>query len=588
LQIHTKKKIFVNNNAVKKICDYIDNANYQAAKNICNEIILTDPDNFIANYYLGVITYKQGQLNLFINYVSKAVSIFHSGEADEQDIKYFKELAKILISLKQYDLAELCLKVYLDIAKEDQASTFDMGVIFMQRFEYDKALHWFLKSKKFNSSFQLLINIAHSLYFLGRFNEAESYLQKAIKKSPKEWHGYQNLGMLMLNQKRTDEAIKYFKLAIKASPYCDNAYYSLSEIPSYIKNPQNRKNLISTILTLINDVLIDRTGLINLNFALGRLYRRDNQFDKEFECYLRVSKIKSETSTYNIDYYLSGAQFHKKIFTADFFRKKSSYGHQSNKLIFIVGTPRSSTSLTEQILASHSKIHGIGETTYIARISRSTKPLELKATKQVISYPQLLDYLSKEEIYNLAETYLDRIREKDFPEIKKIIDKMPENYSNIGFIKLIFPNAIIINCKRHPIASIFSMFSNNLDHNHFPYSIIDLAKYYKCYIDIMKHWHKVLPGQIYDSYYDDLVINTEQKSKDLIKLCGLEWEDQCLNFYNSDRPVLTLSYSQVRQPIYQDALNRWKLYEKYLEPAKEILRDEITEYEEAVKQFEKK
>ena len=229
--------------------------------------------------------------------------------------------------------------------------------------------------------------------------------------------------------------------------------------------------------------------------------------------------------------------------------------------------PRSGTTLVEQILASHPKVHRAGELNYLHRVvtSRFTKIDDAR-------FAESLNQASTGDFSGAGGEYIRMIRERA-DSAGFITDKMPLNFHLIGMIKLMLPNAKIIHCCRDPLDTCLSIFKNyfSFDGHYYAYDLDEIGRYYNLYRDLMRHWRHVLPGFIYDIQYENLVAEQEKQSRALLAYCGLEWDDACLEFHKTDRPVQTASSAQVRRPIYKDSVQSWKRYENQLAPLRDVL-----------------
>ena len=308
---------------------------------------------------------------------------------------------------------------------------------------------------------------------------------------------------------------------------------------------------------LASDDLND-SAKTQLCFALAKASNDQNKLDEFFEYLNRGNKLRKEF----LDFSYEESEVNFNPFIKDIFNKNLptienlSYKFSKIKPIFIVGMPRSGTTLVEQIISSHSKVFGGGE---IKNLTEFLIPLLQKRINDV-SYS-----FSKNEIFNVGQKYLEKLNSLDATE-NIITDKWPLNFRHIGFIMTAFPEAKIIHVKRNSIATCWSIYKHYFadNGNGWAYNFEDLTKFYDAYLDLMKYWHGLYPGKIYDLCYEELTINQEEETSRLLKYCDLEWDKNCLNFHNNKRAVETASSSQVRKKMYQGSSNEWMRYKDYL------------------------
>ena len=265
----------------------------------------------------------------------------------------------------------------------------------------------------------------------------------------------------------------------------------------------------------------------------------------------------------------------KATYTHEFFRARAGAGCAAPDPIFIVGLPRAGSTLIEQILASHSQVEGTMELPDLISITRELR----RAGARGGTYHDALAQLDRERLRELGEQYLERTRVHRKLGRPFFIDKMPNNFANIGLIQLILPNAKIIDARRHPLACCFSAFKQHFAHGqYFTYGLDNVGRYYRDYVDLMAHYDAVLPGRVHRVIYEDLVDDTETQVRQLLDYCGLPFEPECLRFFANERPVRTASSEQVRQPIYRSGVDHWRHYEAWLEPLKQALGPALDDY----------
>jgi hypothetical protein len=236
--------------------------------------------------------------------------------------------------------------------------------------------------------------------------------------------------------------------------------------------------------------------------------------------------------------------------------------------------PRSGTTLVEQILASHPAVFGGGELQFFVQ-AKQKLPIILETD---LPYPECLNEVHYETARNIGQVYIKKIENlgQSFGRHTQITDKNPYNFLHLGLISLLFPKAKFVHCKRHPLDTCLSIYSYNFTtENYYAYDLKELGLYYREYVRLMDHWRKVLPLDMFEVSYKELIRNQKETSQQLLEYCGLPWEPACLEFYEYDRPVLTASNWQVRQPIYSTSYGRWKNYDRFLSPLKELLAELI-------------
>jgi tetratricopeptide (TPR) repeat protein len=303
----------------------------------------------------------------------------------------------------------------------------------------------------------------------------------------------------------------------------------------------------------------------DIHYALGKLYDEADEYELAFEQY----RVANQLNPYEYDepHHQGIFEALANIYSAESVKLRPSAFNRSKLPVFIVGMPRSGTSLVEQILASHPHVHGGGELNYIAEIGDT-----IQETLGVdITYPYYADMLTRRLLDGLAQEHLNRLA-KLGPKAARVTDKMPHNFRWLGLIDQLFPGAQVIHCVRDPMDNCLSIHFQKFNMHHaYSSDLAALGRYYRRYQALMEHWRKVLRIRILDLRYEDLVADQEGVTRQLIEFFGLDWDDRCLRFHESERIVTTPSYDQVRQPIYRKSIGRWKNYEKHLEPLKDAL-----------------
>ena len=395
----------------------------------------------------------------------------------------------------------------------------------------------------------------------------ESY-RKSIELKANQPRVHLSLGHVYKTTGNQEECINSYNEAISFDNNFGEAYWSLANLKTYKFSGEEILNMKERVeLTEVPE-----REKVHFLFSLGKAFEDMGSYDESFEYYKRGNDLNRGRTTYDPKAIEALSERLKLFFTEDRFNKYKGSGDNSNSPIFIVGLPRSGSTLIEQILASHSKIEGTMELPNIMNIARKLG----NSTKERTAYPEVIDTLQGIDLADLGKSFLD---ETQFLRAGKqhFIDKMPNNFSHIGLIKLILPNAKIIDARRNPMDTCFSCFKQLFARGQaFTYDLSEIARYYVNYVNLMDHWDKVLPGYVYRVQHEDLLNDQEGVTRDLIDFCEVDFESSTLEFYKTKRAVKTASSEQVREPINTKGLNQWKNYETHLKDLKFHLESIIT------------
>ena len=391
-------------------------------------------------------------------------------------------------------------------------------------------------------------------------NEGIESYKKSIELKANQPRVHLSLGHVYKTTGNQEECINSYNEAISFDNNFGEAYWSLANLKTYkfsgdeILNMEKRVELTE----------VPEREKVHFLFSLGKAFEDMGSYDESFEYYKRGNDLNRGRTTYDPKAIEALSERLKLFFTEDRLNKYKGSGDNSNSPIFIVGLPRSGSTLIEQILASHSKIEGTMELPNIMNIARKLG----NSTKDRTAYPEVIDTLQGIDLTDLGKSF---INETQFLRTGKqhFIDKMPNNFSHIGLIKLILPNAKIIDARRNPMDTCFSCFKQLFARGQaFTYDLSEIARYYVNYVNLMDHWDKVLPGYVYRVQHEDLLNNQERVTRDLIDFCEVDFESSTLEFYKTKRAVKTASSEQVREPINTKGLNQWKNYEIHLKDLK--------------------
>ena len=395
----------------------------------------------------------------------------------------------------------------------------------------------------------------------------ESY-KKSIELKANQPRVHLSLGHVYKTTGNQEACISSYNEAISFDNNFGEAYWSLANLKTYKFSSEE----ISSMEKKIELTEVPEREKVHFLFSLGKALEDMGNYDESFEYYKRGNDLNRGRTTYDPKAIEALSERLKQFFTEERFHENKDFGDNSNSPIFIVGLPRSGSTLIEQILASHSKIEGTMELPNIMNIARKLG----NSTKDRTAYPEVIESLQGSDLTDLGKSFID---ETQFLRTGKqyFIDKMPNNFSHIGLIKLILPNAKVIDARRNPMDTCFSCFKQLFARGQaFTYDLSEIARYYVNYVNLMDHWDKVLPGYVFKVQHEDLINNQEGVTRDLIDFCEVDFESSTLEFYKTKRAVKTASSEQVRQPINTKGVNQWKNYEAHLKDLKFHLESIIT------------
>ena len=401
---------------------------------------------------------------------------------------------------------------------------------------------------------------AFMLFHLGRIGEAIAQCEQALAIDPDHGDALRNVGVALRALGRVDEAIGRFEKAIAAAPGAAAGLYYVLATSKRMSAGDPHFAAMQHLAGRMKSLSAEEQ--IGLHFALGKACADIGDHRQSFQHLLQGNALKRQEFVDHDEAQLL-ARFARieAVFSAKLFDDKKSLGNPSSVPVFIIGMPRSGTSLVEQILASHPAVFGAGERYELGDLAQAI------AGPEGAEFPEAVAGLSGEALHALGTSYLDAIGPLA-PAATRITDKMPGNFFHAGLIHLALPNARIIHTRRDPRDTAMSCFSTlfAMGHPH-TYDLAELGRYIRAYETLMAHWRRVLPqGAMIEVQYETLVGNLETEAKRIVAYCGLEWDDACLSFHKTKRPVRTASVIQVRQPIYGSSVGRWQPYEKELQP----------------------
>ena len=492
-------------------------------------------------------------------------------------IEAMRLLARIGMDAEVYDDAEVLLAAVLERMPDYTAARHDYAWVLLARNKYREAraqLDRLLASDPANRDLRTLRATATA--GLGEHENALELYRKLLREAPAEGREAADLHLSAAHALKTlgqqSEAIEEYRAAARARPGFGDAYWSLANLKTYRFTDAELAQM-QAAEGAASAAVVDR---YHLCFALGKAHEDRAQYAESWGCYERGNALVRAASRYRPEPVELNTANQQRICTREFFRARAGYGVASNEPILIIGLPRSGSTLIEQILASHSQVEGTQELADIPRFV-----LELQGREPDLEnprYPAILADLPGEAFVQLATRYLEdtRIYRSGRP---RFIDKMPNNFRHLGLVHLMFPNAKVIDARREPMACCFGIYKQLFARGQeFAYSIPDIARYYRTYLELMEHWDRVLPGRVLRVHHEDLVEDLEGGVRRILEHCELAFEPACLEFHRTQRSIRTASSEQVRQPIFREGLDQWRQFEPWLAPLRAALGDALERY----------
>jgi tetratricopeptide (TPR) repeat protein len=514
--------------------------------------------------------YSDGELTLAENII-RPFLLQHVDNVDGMRV-----LAKIAIARQAFDDAEMLLESALRLAPHFRVARYDYALVLIERHRFGLAvreLDSFLEVEPDHRQGCTLK--ATALVGLGEHRKAiDIYRQLLVDAAPRAdlhlsiAHSLKTIGELA-------QAIDAYRAAATDRPGYGDAYWSLANLKTY-RFPDIE---LGTMLAEEAKPDIGAVDRYHFCFAIGKAYEDRCEFAHSWHFYERGNALKRAEVHYDPALIESNTRQQIEICTQEFFDARRNWGSSSNEPIFIIGMPRSGSTLIEQILASHSQVEGTQELAEIPRFANELQGHE--SDRSAPRYPEVLARMETTDFERFAQRYLDDTRPYRASNKSRFVDKMPNNFRHLGLIHLMLPNAKIIDARREPMACCFSnlkqLFARGQE---FTYSIEDISRYYRTYLELMEHWNRVLPGRILRIQHESVVDDLEGSVRKILDFCELDFEPACVEFYKTPRSVRTASSEQVRQPIFRDGLEQWTHYQRWLGPLEAALADALCRYRE--------
>lgn len=479
-------------------------------------------------------------------------------------------LADIGKRLGVLDDAEVLLENATKLAPDDIQIRIDYIHVLRKRQKFEAALEQarlLLEQSPDNPQFQSLYAIESMQ--TGDFDGAIEAFDGVLEKIPGDPITLTSKGHALKTSGNYAAAVESYRAALNSHAGYGEAWHSLANLKVY----EFSDDEIAVMHAHEHDSNLAHLDRVNLFFALGKAHEDREDYEAAFRYYEKGNRLKKAQSRYDADMMTEDLRAQMDVCTKSFFNERAGWGHDAPDPIFIVGLPRSGSTLLEQILSSHSMVDGTLELPNILSLSQRLRRRGRES--ETGGYPQVLPEIAQDEFRAFGAEFMrdTRIHRAGAPFF---IDKMPNNFRHIGLIKLILPNAKIVDARRHPMACCFSGFKQLFaEGQEFTYNIADAGQYYRDYVELMDHWDEVLPGYVLRVMHEDVVNDLETEVRRILDHCGLPFEEACLEFHKTERSVRTPSSEQVRQPIYKTGLQQWQNFEDWLDPLKKALDEDV-------------
>ena len=501
----------------------------ESAEALCREVLQADPEHVGAKEFL----------------INRALE---TGRA-----RWAEELARSLVR-KMPEQSKWWLKLSSSLARQDQL------------LEAQEAVQQVLDIEPNLEEAQMLLGSIFARD--NRFADALGQYGAVLKQNPENIAALAQKGSALKTLGRQDEAIQCLRRCMELDSSFGEAAWSLSNLKTYRFSDRE----VTTIEGLLAKQELKDKDAVHFNYALGKAYEHRQQWGQAFNAYQAANRVKQKSAGWRADDFTAQVDQIIATFTPQLLQQHRNSGVDDSSAIFVLGLPRSGSTLQEQILASHSQVEGTRELPYIPwmaqRLNRKPNPM----CKD--NYPLGAAQLDAEQWPLLGQQFLDQAQRHRQTDAPFFIDKLPNNFLYVGLILLAMPNAKIINTVRNPMDNCFGCFKQLwAEGQHFTYDLEDLGRYYRDYHRLMAHWQTLFGSKIYSVNYESVVAELETNVESLLEYCGLPMEEQCLRFHETERAVNTASSEQVRQPIYTSAVAYWKHFEEHLQPLKDALGD---------------
>jgi len=524
------------------------------ASRLFETVLAADPGNLAALQHLAIIHANRGEFTQAEGLFRKALDV------DPASADAHNNLGRVQMALGQHQPAAASFRKALALRPNMAEAEFNQGALHLKLGQHEGAIAHLRRALSLRPGFgDGLRLLAGALSARGQASEAIAILEDAIAARPHDPALHHALGRIQADLGDFARAKANFEAAIRLDPGWGLPYRDLSQVHCFAADDP-RIAAMEQLLRMPEQLSLE--GRVGLHIALHKAYADNGRYSDAFSHLLAGNHLRRRAVQYDEAAWHERRLAIQRVFDGDFLSANTGRGHASRLPIFVLGFPRSGTTLIEQLLATLPAVHGAGELPFVGELCRSLGQPGTPGS----AYPGCLVRAGPEIFAKLGAAYEERLSGLA-PTAQRIVDKMPINYLHVGFIHLILPHATIIHVRRDAMDTCLSCFENDFgERQPYSYDLGELARRYKGYCQMMEHWRQVLPaGTMIEVAYEDVVSDFEAQARRLIQYCELPWDSRCLDFHQTERAVLTQSQTQVRRPLYASSVGRWRLYEQQLE-----------------------
>ncbi len=490
------------------------------------------------------------------------------------DVAALRMLAAVAAKLGRFGDSEVLLMRCLVLAPSFAAARHNYATILYRQGKGAQALaeiERVLALEPDNPGYRNLM--AAILGRIGEFGRAIEIYEGVLVEYPNHPNAWMSYGHALKSAGRREDSIAAYRRSVALRPGLGESWWSIANLKTFRFEPAE----IAVMQAQLARTDLTPADRYHFHFALGKAREDQGSWEEAFSQYRQGNRLRRAQINYKADENADRVARSMALFSKEFFAQRGAFGAAAPDPIFIVGLPRSGSTLLEQILSSHSAVEGTTELPDVIAIARGLG--KRKSRSQESKYPGVLAILGATDLRALGERYIEQTRIQRKTAAPFFIDKMPNNFAHVGLIHLMLPHAKIIDARRHPLGCCFSAFKQHFAHGQaFTYDLAELGRYCRDYVELMAHFDAVLPGRVHRVSYERIIEDTETEVRRLLEYCGLPFEEGCLHFYDNERAVRTASSEQVRQPLYRDAVDHWRHFEPWLGPLKEALGPVLDAY----------